>query len=163
MYWQYNSFEPSPLCGRPFHSPDLCRLTHWCRVTHICVSNLSIIVSDNGLPPGRRQAIIRTNAGTLLIRPLGTNSSEILIELHIFSFKKMHLKWSSAKWRPFCLGLHVLRLCCHCNCLLPWDKLTSTVDPILDWCACTFASRTDLQIIHTACWAVRQPGRAGWK
>ena len=76
-------------------------LTHWGRVTHMCVSDLTIIGSDNGLSPGRRQAIIRTNAGILLIRPLGTNFSEILIEILIFSFKKMRLKVSSAKMRPF--------------------------------------------------------------
>ena len=29
-------------------------LTHWGRVTHICVSKLTIIGSDNGLSPGRR-------------------------------------------------------------------------------------------------------------
>ena len=33
-------------------------LTHCGRVTHICVSKLTIIDSDNGLSPGRRQAII---------------------------------------------------------------------------------------------------------
>ena len=80
-------------------------LTHWGRVTHICVSKQSIIASDNGLSPGRRQAIIGTNAGMLLIRTLGTNFSEILSEIHTFSLKKMRLKMSSAKWRPFCLGL----------------------------------------------------------
>ena len=37
------------------------------------------IGSDNGLSPGRRQAIIWTNVGILLIEPLGTNFSEILI------------------------------------------------------------------------------------
>ena len=83
-------------------------LTHWGRVTHICISNLSIIGSDNGLSPDRRQAIIWTNAGILLIGPLGTNFSEILIGIQTFSFKKMHLKMSSAKWRPLCLGLNVL-------------------------------------------------------
>ena len=83
-------------------------LTHWGRVTHLCVSELTIIGSDNGLSPGRRQAIIWTNAVILLIEPLGTNFSEILIEIQIFSFKKMRLKMSSAKWRPFCLGLNVL-------------------------------------------------------
>ena len=62
------------------------------------------IGSDNGLAPSRRQAIIWTNAGILLIEPLGTNFSEILILIQIFSFKKMRLKMSSAKWRPFCLG-----------------------------------------------------------
>ena len=83
-------------------------LTHWGRVTHICVSKLTIIGSDNGLSPGRHQAIIRTNAGILLIGTLGTNFSEILSEIHTFSFKKMHLKMSSGRWRPFCLGLNVL-------------------------------------------------------
>ena len=82
-------------------------LTHWGRVTYICV-NLTIIVTDNGLSPGRRQAIIWTSAWILLIGPLGTNFSEILIEIVTFSFKKMRLKVSSAKWRPWCLGLNVL-------------------------------------------------------
>ena len=72
-------------------------LTHWGRVTHICVSKLTIIASDNGLSPGRRQAIIWTNDGILLIGTLGTNFNEILIEIHTFSFKKMYLKMSSGK------------------------------------------------------------------
>ena len=87
---------------------SLSHLTHWGRVTHICVSTLTIIGSDNGLSPGRRQAIISTISGILLIRPLGTNFSELLIKIHTFSFKKIHLKMSSGKWRPFCLGLDKL-------------------------------------------------------
>ena len=83
-------------------------LTHWGRVTHICVGKLTIIGSDNDLSPGRRQAIIWTNAGILLIGSLGTNFSEILIEIQTISFRKMHLKMSSAKWRPFCLGFNEL-------------------------------------------------------
>ena len=78
-------------------------------MTHIYVGNLTIIGSDNGLSPDRRQAIIWTNDGILLIGPLGTNFSEILIEILTFSFKKMRLKVSSAKRRPFCLGLNVLK------------------------------------------------------
>ena len=46
-----------------------CMLTHWGRVTHICVGNLTIIGSDNGLSPGGRQAIIWTSAGIMLIGP----------------------------------------------------------------------------------------------
>ena len=84
-------------------------LTHWGRVTHICDSKLIIIGSDNGLSPGRRHAIIWANAGILLIGPLGTNFGEIVIELYRFSFKKIHLKMSSGKWRPSCLGLNVLK------------------------------------------------------
>ena len=76
-------------------------------MTHICVSKSTIIGSDNGLSPGRRQAIIWTDAGILLIGSSGTNFSEIEMEIHTFSFKKMHLKMSPGKW-PFCLGLNVL-------------------------------------------------------
>ena len=84
-------------------------LTLWGRVTHICVSKLTIIGSDNGLSPDRRQAITWTNAKLLLIGPLGTNFGEILIKILTFLFKKMRLKVSSAKGRPFCLGLNVLK------------------------------------------------------
>ena len=84
--------------------------THSGQLMHICISKLSltIIGSNNGLSPGRCWAIILTNAGILLIGPLGTNFNDILIEIHTFSFKKMYFKMSSAKWWPFCLGLNVL-------------------------------------------------------
>ena len=78
------------------------------RVTHICVSKLTIIDSDHGLSSGGRQAIIWTSAGILLIRTSGTNFSEISSEIHTFLFKKMHSKMSSAKWHPFCLCLNEL-------------------------------------------------------
>ena len=93
--------QPASMQGRA-------TLIHWGRVTHICVGNLTIIGSDNGLSPGRRQAIIWTNAGILLIGPLETNFSEILTKIITFSFKKMYSKVSSAKWHPFCLGLNML-------------------------------------------------------
>ena len=113
------------------HFPRGNKLTHWGRVTQICVSKLAIIGSDNGLSPGPRQAIIWTNAGLLLIRPLGTNFNEMLIEILAFSFMTMCLKMSSAKSRPSCLGLDVLTLqmltshtyshqwACQCPCTSP--------------------------------------------
>ena len=76
---------------------------------HIYVCNLTDIDPDNGLSPGRRQAIIWTNAGLLLIGPLVTNFSEILSEIRSFLFKKTHLKMASAKWRLSRLGLNELR------------------------------------------------------
>ena len=82
-------------------------LAHWGRMAHICVGKQIIIVSDNGLLLARRQAIFSNNAQILLLGPLGTNFSEILIEIHTFSFHKMHVKMSSAKWRP------CLCWCCH--------------------------------------------------
>ena len=69
------------------------------RVTYIFVCNLTIIGSNNVLSPDRRQAIIWTNAGILLIGPFGTSFSEIVIEMLTFSFKKMRLKVLSAKLR----------------------------------------------------------------
>ena len=80
-------------------------LTHWGRVTHISISKLTVIGSDNGLSPGRPQAIIWTNTGILLIGLLWTKLSEILIEIHTNPLEK-----SSGKWLPFCLGLNVLNV-----------------------------------------------------
>ena len=93
------SIFPWPQCVKELRNHKT--LTHWGWVTHKCVSRLTITGSDNALSPGRHQAIIWTNAGILLIGPLGTNFSEILIGIQTFSFKKMHLKMSSAKWRPY--------------------------------------------------------------
>ena len=82
--------------------------THSGRVMHIFVSKLTTIGPDYGMSPGRRQAVIWTNDGILLIGPLGINFSEILVEIYGLSFKKMHLEMSSGNWQPFCLGLNVL-------------------------------------------------------
>ena len=79
------------------HCFSIWSLTQRGRVTHICVGTNNNIGSDNGLSPGRRQAIIWTYAGILLIGPLWTNFSGILSKIHTFSFKKMHFKTSSAK------------------------------------------------------------------
>ena len=83
-------------------------LTRWGRLTHICVSQLNIIGSNNDLSPGRRQAIIWLNAGILKIRTLGANFGDILSEINTFLFNKKHLKTSSEKCLAFCLGLSVL-------------------------------------------------------
>ena len=68
-------------------------------MNYIWISKLTIIRSDNGLPSGQRQAIIWTNAGILIIEPLGTNLNEILIKIYTFPFKKMHFKMLSWKWQ----------------------------------------------------------------
>ena len=103
--------RPVPLLLVPYYQQPwywIWRITHWGRATNICVSETIIIGSDNGLSPGRCQAIIWANAGIMLIGPLGINFNEILIEFNAFSFKKMYLKMSSAKWRLFRLGLIVI-------------------------------------------------------
>ena len=77
-------------------------------MTHICVANLTIIGSDNGLSPVQRQTKIWTSAAISSFKPLGMDFREISLEIKSFSFKEMRLKVSSAKQPPFCLGLNVL-------------------------------------------------------
>ena len=83
--------------------PSLDELTRWGRMTHICVSELTIIGSNNGLAPGRREVIFWTNAGIFLNEPLGTNFSENFIQIQIFSVKKMHSNMSQPQCVNFTL------------------------------------------------------------
>ena len=63
-------------------------LTHWGQKTLICVGNQTIVVSSNGLAPGRHQAIIWTNAGPLWSGPLGTNSVKFQLKFTYFHLRK---------------------------------------------------------------------------
>ena len=116
-------------------------LTHWGWVTHICVGNLTIIGSDYGLSPGRRQAIIWTNAGILLIRTLGTNFGEILGEiLSIFilenAFENVVCEMASILSRPQWVN-SLWSLCTtHCNLAVNTGDyhtcITSNLNPRID-------------------------------
>ena len=79
----------------------------WSRTLYASL-NWAIIGSGNGLSPVWCQAVTWTNADFLLITPLGTDFNEILIKIHTFPLKEMHLKIKSAKWEPFCPGLNSL-------------------------------------------------------
>ena len=70
----------------------------------ICVSKLTKFGSNNGLWSCRRQAIIWTNAGILLIRTLGTIFSKISSEIRVILFKKMHFKMASILSRSQCVN-----------------------------------------------------------
>ena len=80
MAWCHTCDNPLPkpnvdkVSWRHMASPNHNHLTHWDRVTHICINKLTIIGSDNGLVPNRHQAIIWINAGLLLIGPLEQTS-----------------------------------------------------------------------------------------
>ena len=97
----YNMMLNSPILIDMTHTTTL---PHWGPVRHICVCYLTIIGSDNGLSPGRRQAIIWTYAFILLIGPLGKNFNESSVGIHTGIHSVIHFKISSGKWRPFCLG-----------------------------------------------------------
>ena len=75
-------------------------LTHRGRVTHICVSKLTISGSDH--------VIIWTRAGISTIITLGTNSNEILSQIHAFALSKMHFKMSYTELQQSYLGPNVL-------------------------------------------------------
>ena len=107
------------------------------RVTHICTGKLAIICSDSGLSPGWCQAIMWTNAGILLIGSLVIHASDIPIIIHTFSLKKLHLKISSVKWHPLCLGPNVLRTLQKIECIPSCLMITWTVAnelTFLIWC-----------------------------
>ena len=74
---------------------SLKHMSHWCRIYES--GDLASVGSGNGLSPVRRQVITWTNAGLLSIGHLGTNFSEIRIEIRNISLKKMHLDMSSVK------------------------------------------------------------------
>ena len=90
----------------------------------------------NGLLLVRRQVVTWTNA-------LRINSIEIRIKIQKFSFTKMQLNVSPAKWSPFCPGgdeseshLHNYRLVCSSfNTLIPpativlWNALHDPIKP----------------------------------
>ena len=98
---------------------------------HVCVRNLTIIASDNGLAPGWRQATIWTSAGMLLIGPSGANFSEILIENFAFSFNETNFENAvhetvSILFRPQCVNL--LDSCESLACLCLVSQQLSCVD-----------------------------------
>ena len=81
----------------------------WAFVSWILDLDLEPELQIYPLSPGWHQAIIWTNDGILLIRNFRTKLSETFSEIHEFSFKKMYLKMSPAKWRQFCPGLNLLK------------------------------------------------------
>ena len=87
-------------------------LTHRGPVTHMCVSKLSLIASDNGLSPSQCQAIIWTSAG--IIGPLVTNFSEILIGI----FHSRKCIWKCRLWNG---GYFVWASMCSYSSWLVWS------------------------------------------
>ena len=63
-----------------------CLNSYWSRVTHICVSKLFIIGSDNGLSPGQHQAIKWGSAGILLMGPLRK-------KLKVFAYDEISIEY----------------------------------------------------------------------
>ena len=98
-------------------------LTHWSRVTHICVSKLTNIGSDNGLPPSRRQAIISTKCWYIVNWSLGNKFQWNLNQnQYIFiqenAFESVVCEMAAILSQPQCVKLSIM--CCHIPHMLSW-------------------------------------------
>ena len=80
----------------------------------MCVGNLTIIGSDNGLSPGQRQVIVWTNAGIFLIGPLLTNFNENFYRNSYIFIQENVFESVVCKITAICLGLNVLTVGLEC-------------------------------------------------
>ena len=94
------------VCARMYAVYGLFDLTRWGRLTHMSQYTNHHWFRYHGLSPGRRQAIIWTNAGILLVGPLGTNSSIIFVQENGFESVvcKMASILSRLQWVKMRLG-----------------------------------------------------------
>ena len=81
-------------------------MTHWGRVTHICVSKLTIIGSDNGLSPGRRQAITCSNAVYIFNWTL-RNELQWNLNRNVYIFIQENVFETVVCEMTLCVGLNV--------------------------------------------------------
>ena len=84
-------------------------------MTHICVSDLNIIGSDNGLSPGRRQAIIWTNAGILKTWILGKDNNAWCLLIYTLSIPWWSCSVSLSSLEPCtCVSHQYVAWCMAC-------------------------------------------------
>ena len=80
----------------------------WLKYPLICLSRLDCCNRRNSVEA--KWILSMTELNSWSQDPLSLYRIKfVLINIHTFSFKRMHLKMSSAKWRPFCLGPNVSR------------------------------------------------------
>ena len=109
---------------------------------HICISKLTILGPNNGLSPGRRHAIIWTNAGILLICTLATNFSDIFSKINTVSSRKCISKCRLEKgailsW-PQCTciknALYLVTCCIHQPLQLFLSRWSYGLNYLSFWC-----------------------------
>ena len=135
-------------------------LTHWGRVTHICIGKLTILGSDNGLLPGWRQAIIWTNAVFLSTGPLRTYFSEYLSKnTTIFIEENAHesvaCEMASILSRPQCVKQKWLQTN-HWVCYMGHDSSVAwLVNKTERWCRrITVMNVTFPRLIKSDSWQI---------
>ena len=85
----------------------------WCIYASV---NQTIIDSDNGLPPVRRQDIIWTNIGILSIGPLGINFREISMEIQTLT----HIRCGVENKFADIVNVHTVISLTHCGLVMPY-------------------------------------------
>ena len=105
-------------------------LTHWNRVTHICVSkHIGHHWFSQWLVACSAPSHYLNKCWGIFNWTLQTNFSKIWIEIQAFSLNRMHFKLPSAKRRSFCFGLKVLNETFQSynyitsNALCMWNKI----------------------------------------
>ena len=137
-------------------------------MTHICVGKLTIIGSDKGFSPGRHQAIFWTNAGTLWVGHLGTNFSPVLIEIHTFSLKKIHLKMLLGNGGHF-VSVPMTKSLTKCHSTGIFYNLLFYILILFTWMCCVLFLLIIDVVFYLTCqkWRnkdvqpINQPGREG--
>ena len=111
LIWIYNTTH---VLGSQVSQCMTITLTHWGRVMHICFSKLNIIASDNdGLVAWPAPSHYLNQCWNIVNWTLRNKLQWNFNRIRTFSFKKIRLKVSSAKWQPCCLGLNVLKIIIH--------------------------------------------------
>ena len=115
--WYYLSSVFTVTCSSDTTNINGNGLTHWGPVTHICLDTNTNIGSHNGLSSGQRQAIIWTNAGILLIRPLSNKfqwafnrHSNIFIQEN--AFESVVCEMAAILSRPQCVNAFITQITC---------------------------------------------------
>ena len=97
-------------------------LTHWGPVTHICVGNVTIIGSDDGLLPGWRQAITCTNVG--IVNWTLRNKLQWNVNPNSYIFiQETAFEYVIRKMAAICIGLNMLNSITLHNDVIKWKKI----------------------------------------
>ena len=90
-----------------YHETVIILMSHSGRLTHICVSKLTLIGSDKAWHLVGTKPLSELMLGYCWLDPQEQNSAKFNQNSYII-IKKIHLKMSSWYWWPFCLGLNVI-------------------------------------------------------
>ena len=107
-------------------------LTHWGRVTHICLSTTYQLVSDNGLSPVRRQAITWNNVAIMTLRNIFVSNLIYDYKVFVQGNALDNVVWDKAPIlsRPQCVNTWIPPLLF----VLPLQRTRNAQGVSVSWC-----------------------------